>query len=806
MKATLIKKCIPMLVCACFPVLSQAANVSTVAHGEWYDGANWFGMNPPNSTDDATLNNDMISAASITVGSINGPGSVTTGGNLILLGVVDSVLTQVSVGGLFNFYGAPGTNLTIINGSGITGPVEIIDGNLIFGQTNSLVNASNVTIHSGVTMNLNGFNQEIRNINALGTVNLGASRLEVIGNSSFTGEIIGSGQLILNNAQRTTISGNNTGYSGLTSVRGGAELVIGHDNALGSGILELVTATISNSGNRTISNSIESYGSLNTFSPAANTRLEISGGISGFTPLVKTGLGELVLSGSNSFTSPMEVNQGKLSIASSGFVASEVRVNNGATLGGTGVVGGATINAGGTLAPGNSIGNLAIIGPLDFNTGSQFNVELDATGASDHVNVAGSVTINTGSTLNIDGAAGTYGPSTTYSLITASGGITGNFDTINSNLAFLNTQLTNTGNQIQLTLSSNGVDFVDVARTYNQRNAALALMSVGAGTLATAVTSLDGDTARSAFGQLSGEVHASAQGALVDDTDFVRSAVTQRLYQPDGNAVWFKGSSIHGYTDRNSNTDSTSRHMNGGLVGSDRTIGDGNWTIGVFGGYGDTNFNTQRSRADIKTVHLGAYAGRAYDKLQLKLGAGYAYHRLDTSRNLGFGTFTGRDKADYDTHSLQAFADVGYRIKSGDGSIEPFLNVAQVHLAREGFNERGDDAALRVSREQSNVTLGTIGVRLDQPLTTSTTLPLRLQGSIGYRHAEGDVTPRSEARLAGGNSFDVRGNPIARQAAVYDIGVYSQLSPTLSAGINYRGQNGDNTRIHAANFNLTWLF
>ena len=35
---------------------------------------------------------------------------------------------------------------------------------------------------------------------------------------------------------------------------------------------------------------------------------------------------------------------------------------------------------------------------------------------------------------------------------------------------------------------------------------------------------------------------------------------------------------------------------------------------------------------------------------------------------------------------------------------------------------------------------------------------------------------------------------------------YSLLSPSLSAGINYRGQQGDNTRIHAANFNLTWLF
>lgn len=805
MRTTLIKKCIPLLVCACFPAAGSAATITSIQGGDWLDPATWQGGQVPSATDDVVLNHGVINSNSTQAGSITGPGSLTTASSLLLgTNGADSELNLVNIAGMFEFTG--GGTLTLVDGTGIQSNVRI-DGTLRFGMIDGMVNANSTLTSAGSTIDLNGFSQALSNLTSDGNINLGGSSLTTVGTSTITGTVTGSGSLVVDTNSSLSLSGNNSSYTGSTFLSSGSALSIAHNNALGSGQLIIDNASLANTGNITLNNNIIILSPGTVINAASNTRFELGGGITGTEGFRKTGTGELVISGVTNFAGTTVIEAGSLNLASTGILASGVEVENGATLSGTGTVGSfLTLQAGGILAPGNSIGTMNVNGTLTFNSGSFFNVELDNTGASDRVDVTGAAVINTGSTLNINGAAGTYGPSTTYTLINATSGITGTFSTINSNLAFLNPVVTNTGNQLQLTLTNNGVDFVDVARSYNQRNAALALMSVGAGTLAAAVTSLDADSARSAFSQLSGEIHASAQGALVDDTDFVRSAVTQRLYQPDGNAVWFKGSSIHGYTDRNSNNDSTARHMNGGLVGSDRAIGDGNWTAGIFGGYGDTNFNTQRSRADIKTVHLGAYAGRSFDNIQLKLGTGYAYHRLDTSRNLGFGTFTGRDKADYDAHSLQAFADVGYRFKSGDGSIEPFINLAQVYISREGFNERGDEAALSVSREQSNVTLGTLGVRLDQPLSNSSRFPLRLQGSLGYRHAEGDVTPKSEARLAGSSSFDIRGNPIARQAAVYDIGIYSQLSPSLSAGINYRGQNGDNTRIHAANFNLTWLF
>lgn len=682
--------------------------------------------------------------------------------------------------------------LSLSGNNNYLGDTMISAGTLAVTSDNALANGNSRVVNDA-TLDISAASDvTIKSLAGTGNVILGNANL-LLDNASdtFAGNLSGSGILWVQNGTQI-LTGNNLS-TGVTNLAGGASLQIGDGGTTGS-----------------VAGNIAMGFGANLIFDRSND-LSYSGAISGSGLFSKEGAGKLTLTGNNPFSGMTHVNAGTLSIAAGAELRGSIVVNNGGTLGGGGVIHGATIRTGGTLAPGSSIGTLTVVDSLlAFQSGSQYLVEVDASGAADRVNVVGSgsgVLISSGSTLNIVAAAGSYANSTSYTLISSANGITGTFDNVMSNLSFLTPTLdySNT-NLLRLTLSRNDVSFAAIARSYNQRNAALGLMSVGAGTLATAVTGLDADSARSAYSQLSGEVHASAQVALVEDTDFVRSAVTQRLYQPDGNAVWFKASSIHGYTDRNSNTDSTTRHMNGGLVGTDRSVGDGNWTAGVFGGYGDTNFNTQRSQADIKTVHLGVYAGRSFDQIQVKLGTGYAYHRLDTSRKLGFGSFTGRDKADYDAHSLQAFADLGYRIKSGDGSIEPFLNLAQVYLSREGFNERGDEAALRVSSEQSRVTLGTIGLRLDQPLSASSSFPLRLQGSLGYRHAEGDVSPNSEARLAGGSSFDIRANPIARQAAVYDLGLYSQLSPAVSAGINYRGQHGDNTRIHAANFNVTWLF
>ena len=133
------------------------------------------------------------------------------------------------------------------------------------------------------------------------------------------------------------------------------------------------------------------------------------GGASGGTggSLTKVGLGNLTLSGSNTYTGPTTVNAGKLFV--DGTVTSAVTVNGGA-LGGSGNTGAVTVNSGGTLAPGRSAaildvpvnglsggaGILHVVGDVVLNLGATYLVDLNgiAVGTSyDQVAVMGGVNL-----------------------------------------------------------------------------------------------------------------------------------------------------------------------------------------------------------------------------------------------------------------------------------------------------------------------------------------------------------------------------------------------------------------------------
>ena len=99
----------------------------------------------------------------------------------------------------------------------------------------------------------------------------------------------------------------------------------------------------------------------------------------------------LSLNGNNTYTGPTTITGGTLAV--NGSLASTVTVNSGGTIGGNGTLGGVMSN-GGTLAPGNSIGTLTVSGNLAQNGGT-YQVEANAAGQSDRINVGGTATIAT---------------------------------------------------------------------------------------------------------------------------------------------------------------------------------------------------------------------------------------------------------------------------------------------------------------------------------------------------------------------------------------------------------------------------
>jgi outer membrane autotransporter protein len=103
--------------------------------------------------------------------------------------------------------------------------------------------------------------------------------------------------------------------------------------------------------------------------------------------------------------------------------------------------------------------------------------------------------------------------------------------------------------------------------------------------------------------------------------------------------------------------------------------------------------------------------------------------------------------------------------------------------------------------------------------TTFTTLGLRAAGefmlggnhveaygTIGWRHAFGDVTPVAQNAFAGGAGFTIAGVPIDTDAAVVEAGLTMSLAPQARLGVSYGGQFGRRGYEHGGRIDLQLSF
>ena len=84
--------------------------------------------------------------------------------------------------------------------------------------------------------------------------------------------------------------------------------------------------------------------------------------------------------------------------------------------------------------------------------GSTYQVEANAQGQSDRINVGGAAAIQ-GGTVQVLAAAGNYANSTTYTIVRANGGVAGTYSAVTSNFGFLTPTLSYDANDVFLTLA-----------------------------------------------------------------------------------------------------------------------------------------------------------------------------------------------------------------------------------------------------------------------------------------------------------------------------------------------------------------
>ena len=316
--------------------------------------------------------------------------------------------------------------------------------------------------------------------------------------------------------------------------------------------------------------------------------------LEGTQGFVKTGVGSVILTAdSSNLSGPIFIADGALEI--DGKLNGPVDIGREVVLAGVGQVGSTTLYPTAVISPGNDgtpMGTLTVNGNLNFGQDTIYRVHADpASTASDRIHVTGVAYLD-GTVAHV-GPNGAYAPRTTYNILTADGGIQGQFTGASSAYAFLTPTLSYDAKNAFMTLTRNDVPIGSVGDTENQTSVGDALdredppatgngsasagngsaaagngaattgngststgngssstgsesapaggessliasgngagKTTGASQVTTAVLSMTPDEARSALKQLSGEAYASTASVLQGQGDAARTLPLSHL-------------------------------------------------------------------------------------------------------------------------------------------------------------------------------------------------------------------------------------------------------------------------------------
>ena len=689
----------------------------------------------------------------------------------------------------------------VIGGSGA---LQVNGGSEVLAGTNTYTGGT--TIARGATLQLG--NGGTTGSIVGGVANDGSLVFDRSDDVEYVDNVSGRGRVVKLNTDTVLLSGANS-YTGGTTLAAGT-LGIGSAGAIGTGTLDMAAfTTISFANSFTLANRITLSGDP-TVDVASGVTTTLSGSIADGTEsgdLVKTGQGTLVLDGVSTYTGATEVANGTLDVQ--GSAVSTVTVDDGATVSGIGTVGGLNVLGGGTVTPaGDRVGTLAVTGNVRFASGSRYQIDGTNAGASDLIHATGTATLNGGSVIGLLAGTG-WQALTSYTILSADGGVSGSFENATSNFAFLAPTLSYDANHAYLVLKRNDADFASVAATRNQGATAEAAQSLASGSpVYDRLVGLDAGQARAAFEQLSGASLAGARTAVVNDSRYVRDAIGNHLHGVDGasssdaqGSVW---SSTWGHWGKDTGDINTGRQTSNGsglLVGADRSFGD--IRLGAIIGHGQLSTSSGPDDSHGTVDHAGIYLGADLGPWQLQGGAAHSWYQLTSHRSIEVEGLAGSADARYDVGVTQVYADGGFRIDLGKGSITPFVNMARTWVHQGNIAEQGNPAALRVQSNGSSVDAGTAGLRA----SFAPRKGMELHASVGYQRAWGELRSTDTQRFAGGgDSFTVSGVPVARNAGLADVGVKFDLRSNLSVDASYHGQFSGVTKDQSARLSLNMTF
>lgn len=602
---------------------------------------------------------------------------------------------------------------------------------------------------------------------------------------TYAGNVTGSGVLVKNGTGALTLDGVN-GYLGGTTVNAGT--LIGDTSSLQGNIANNSALVFQQAGNGTYAGTLSGAGSL-----------------------LKDGAGTLLITAnSGGFTGPTTIAAGTLSVGNpanpGAALGGPVTVGPGGTLTGSGSVG--SLVSSGTVAIGGAGGTISVGGNATFAPGSTLQVTPGDGGVVTPVTVGGAATVATGTTLALVRATD-LPLFTEIPVISASGGLTGQFTNVVSDYAFIDPNVSTTATALSVTFGRNTVGMVDAVTTPNQQSAAAAVDGLpNTSPIYQAVVRLpdDPEAVRTAFASLSGESHASTATALLDSR-FLNSGIGNHLRGDSQDTlvgdttVWITGRSLPNRVDGDANAVSVRREDNGVMAGAERRFGERS-VVGIAVGNQDIESWSREwgDRADVDGTHAGVYGRADWSAFSLQGAVDYASYSVDSTRRVMLpGVLQERLDGSYDATAVTVSVEAAWNLRTEGAVYSPFIAADYTRLKTDGFTERGGISALSVDSASDTFSTATLGMRGHWDLGQKAAL----YASAGWRHAFGDRSVQRSAGFVGtGSEFSVQSVTLAKNAAIGELGVSLITSPRSRLALSLQGLNGDGQTAYGGQ--VTW--
>ncbi|UPT95314.1 autotransporter domain-containing protein [Bradyrhizobium barranii subsp. apii] len=572
-----------------------------------------------------------------------------------------------------------------------------------------------------------------------------------------------------------------------------------------------------------------------------------------FEALEKTGSSTWTLNGSTTEIASMNVLAGTVEV--NGSMPNIATTVSAGILSGNGAIGNITVLSGGTVLPGN-LGTLTSSGNVTFNAGSTYAISVTATGQSEKI-LAVSAALN-GGTVAVNTIAGAYNPSTQYTILSTTTGVTGSFSGVTVsgyNPQLFASSLSYDGFSVFLTLNYNNAAFLSLAQTQNQKAVAGALSAFGPNLpfLSSFAGQSDAQL-RYSLDQLSGEAATGAQqgafqftsqflGLMLDPFVGGRSGMStgdtafgfspERAALPDDIALaynkvlgtpavkapafaerWTAWGTAFGGTNRTSGdpvmigSHDLGARAGGVAAGADYHFGH-DALVGFALSGGGTKWDLAQAIGGGKSdaIQAGVYTAVRTGPAYFAASLAVANHWMSTDRLAPFGN---QLTAKFDAQTVGGRIEGGYRFATPIGGLTPYVAAQAQAFRTPTYTEAdlaGSGFGLTYRGRTASDTRSELGARFDRATLVTPNSVLTLRGRAAWAHDwVSDPTLVAAFQALPGASFIVNGATPAKDTALASAGAELKFSNGVALSAKFDGEFAARSTTYSGTASLRYAW